>query len=106
MRIAASHRNRPGLMTRNRRSEFRRFRRPLTDRVVGDAHPVLGLGVLDARLHSGDIVRLWTIPVSVSRGISRRWLPYPAAIVRLRWAGVNGASGAWIKNKRTRFRTD
>ena len=26
----------------------------------------LFLRVLDARLHSGDIVRLWTIPVSVS----------------------------------------
>ena len=30
------------------------------------AGPVFGLGVLDARLHGGDIVRLWTIPVSVS----------------------------------------
>ncbi len=38
----------------------------LAHRPEGDAHPVLGLRVLDARLHSGDIVRLWTIPVSVS----------------------------------------
>ncbi len=32
-----------------------------------DAHPVARLRVLYARLHGGDIVRLWTIPVSVSR---------------------------------------
>ena len=38
-----------------------------SQRPEGDAHAVLGLGVLDARLHGGDIVRLWTIPVSVSR---------------------------------------
>ncbi len=29
---------------------------PLTHRPEGDAHPVLGLGVLDARLHGGTIL--------------------------------------------------
>ncbi len=34
---------------------------PLTHRPEGDAHPVLGLGVLDARLHGGTILlyRRW-----------------------------------------------
>ena len=60
------------------------------------AGPVFGLGVLDARLHGGDIVRLWTIPVSVSLAISRRWLVREdgagcgRAIMRLGWAAVNG----------------
>ena len=45
-------------------SETHRYSLP--ERPEGDAHAVLGLGVLDARLHGGDIVRLWTIPVSVS----------------------------------------
>ena len=46
---------------------------------MGDAHPVLGLGVLDARLHGGDIVRLWNIPVSVSLAAGRRWLQQAVA---------------------------
>ncbi len=51
--------------------------RTLTQRPVGDAHPVLGLGVLDALLHGGDIVRLWSHPVSVSpdgSGHQQGWL--------------------------------
>ena len=46
-----------------------------------DVHPVLGLGVLDARLHGGDIVRLWTIPVSVSLDGSHHQLALAAVAI-------------------------
>ena len=49
-------------------------RHPIPQRRESDAHPIGGLGVLDLRLYSGDIVRLWTIPVSVSLAVNRRWL--------------------------------
>ena len=68
----------------------------LPQRPVGDAHPLRCLGVLDARLHGGDIVRLWTIPVSVSLDGSghQQAVAAVAAIVRLGGAGVNGMANS------------
>ncbi len=64
---------------------------PLPHRIVGDAHTVFGVGVLDARLHGGVIVRLWTIPVSVLPPSGAGYGRDAAAIVRRGWASVPAA---------------